>query len=281
MLQTLRQLNPEMQIGISSWTYPWAIGVSGFAPPSRPMTLSGLLEQAALLKVGVVQIADNLPLHKLDPIERRDAREQAEELGLAIEVGTRGVEPAHLLCYLEIAAEFDAVLLRTLTHNGDSQPQLEHAEEWIRQVLPQFEEAGITLGLENYEKHSCRDLAALVRRIDSRNLGICLDTVNSLGSLETPKDVVKHLGPFTVNLHIKDFAIDRVPQMMGFVVSGSPAGAGRLEIPWLLEQVASQNNTSAVLEQWPPLLETGEATIANERSWAEQGVRYLRSCGCT
>src|SRR5258708_22870659 len=128
MLQTLRQLNPEMQIGISSWTYPWAIGVSGFAPPSRTMTLSGLVEQAALLKVGVVQIADNLPLHKLDPIERRDAREQAEELGLAIEVGTRGVEPAHLLCYLEIAAEFDAVLLRTLTHNGDSQPQLEHAE---------------------------------------------------------------------------------------------------------------------------------------------------------
>jgi len=245
------------------------------------MTLSGLLEQAALLKVGVVQIADNLPLHKLDPIERRDAREQAEELGLAIEVGTRGVEPAHLLCYLEIAAEFDAVLLRTLTHNADSQPCLEQAEKWIRQVLPQFEDAGITLGLKNYEKLSHRDLAALLRRIDSRNLGICLDTVNSLGSLETLKDVVENLGPFTVNLHIKDFAIDRVPQMMGFLVSGSPAGAGRLEIPWLLEQVASQNNTSAVLEQWPPLLETGEATIANERNWAEQGVRYLRSCGCT
>ncbi len=245
------------------------------------MTLSGLLEQAAVLNVGVVQIADNLPLHKLDAVERRDAREQAEGLGLAIEVGTRGVEPAHLLRYLDIATEFDAVLLRTLTHNGDSQPCLEQTEKWIRQVLPQFEDAGITLGLENYEKHSCRDLAALVRRVDSRNLGICLDTVNSLGALEPPEDVVKHLGPFTVNLHIKDFAIDRVPQMMGFVVSGAPAGAGRLEIPWLLKQVASQASTSAILEQWPPLLETDEATLANERRWAEQGVTYLRSCGCT
>jgi hypothetical protein len=99
--------------------------------------------------------------------------------------------------------------------------------------------------------------------------------------LETPKEVVENLGPFTVNLHIKDFVIDRVPQMMGFVVSGAPAGAGRLEIPWLLKQIAPQGNTSAVLEQWPPLLETVEATIANERNWAEQGVKYLRSCGCT
>jgi 3-oxoisoapionate decarboxylase len=269
-----------MQIGISSWTYPWAIGVSGFSSPSQPMTLSGLLEQAAVLDVSVVQVADNLPLHKLDPIERRDAREQAEALGLAIEVGTRGVEPDHLLCYLDIAAEFDAVLVRTLTHNADSQPCLGQAETWIRQVLPRFEDAGVMLGLENYEKHSCRDLAELVRRIDSRNLGICLDTVNSLGSLETLKDVVEHLGRFTVNLHIKDFAIDRVPEMMGFIVSGSPAGAGRLEIPWLLKQIAPQGNTSAVLEQWPPLLETVEATIANERNWAEQGVNYLRSCGC-
>ena len=269
-----------MRLGISSWTYPWAIGVSGFPPPPRPMRLADLLEKAAALKVGVVQVADNLPLHKLDSHELRDARDQAVRLGLTIEIGTRGVEPGHLLLYLGLAVEFDAVLLRTLIDGLESQPSLEQAEKWIRDVLPQFEDQGITLGLENYEKHSCSDLATLVRRLESHRVGVCLDTVNSLGALETPERVVETLAPLTVNLHVKDFVIDRVPQMMGFVVSGAPAGAGRLAIPWLLGQMPPGNRVSAILEQWTPPRESVEATVAMEQEWAERGVQYLRSCGC-
>ncbi len=270
-----------MRLGISSWTYPWAIGVSGFPPPSRPMRIADLLERASALKVDVVQIADNLPLHTLDSAELGDARDQAADLGVAIEIGTRGVEPAHLLRYLSLAAQFDAVLLRTLTASAESQPSLEQAEKWIREVLPKFEDQGITLGLENYETYSCRELAALVRRLDSRRVGVCLDTVNSLGALETPDRVVETLAPLTVNLHIKDFIIDRVPEKMGFVVSGASAGSGRLDIPWLLGQMPSGKNVTAILEQWPPLKDSIEATVAMEQEWAERGVQYLRSCGCT
>jgi hypothetical protein len=230
-----------MRLGISSWTYPWAIGVSGFPQPVRPIRLADLLERAAVLKVGVVQVADNLPLHELDSVELRDARDQAVSLGLRIEIGTRGVEPAHLLRYLTLAVSFDAALLRTLTRSVEQQPSLEQAENWIREVLPEFEAQGVTLGLENYEKHSCRDLAALVRRLESSHVGICLDTV----------------------------------------VSGAPAGTGSLAIPWLLEQMPPGKNVSAILEQWPPLRESVEATIAMEQEWAERGVQYLRSCGCT
>jgi sugar phosphate isomerase/epimerase len=270
----------NMRLGISSWTYPWALGVSGFAPP-QPFTLADLLERASALKVGVVQIADNLPLHKLDAVELCEVRDEAASLGLIVEVGTRGVEPAHLLCYLRLALEFGGKLVRTLTHTIESQPSLEQAEQWIREALPEFEAAGVVLGLDNYERHSCRDLAAMVRRLESPYVGVCLDTVNSLGALETPEHVVETLGPLTVNLHIKDFVIERVPQMMGFVVRGAPAGSGKLAIPWLLAQMHARNGVSAVLEQWPPLGESIEVTVAREREWAEQGVRYLRSCGCT
>jgi len=273
-------LNDHMRLGISSWTYPWAIGISGFEPPSRPLTLANLLERASALKVGVVQIADNLPLHKLAAAEVYQASDQAERLGLAVEVGTRGVEPAHLLRYLELAVELGASLVRTLTHTADSKPSLEQAENWIREVLPEFESAGVILGLENYERHSSRDLAALVRRLGSPQVGICLDTVNSLGRLETPECVVETLAPLTVNLHVKDFVIERVAQMMGFVVRGAAAGTGMLDIPWLLEKMPSGKNLSAILEQWPPFEKSLEATITMEREWAEQGVRYLRSCGC-
>jgi len=245
------------------------------------MRIADLLERASALKVDVVQIADNLPLHTLDSAELGDARDQAADLGVAIEIGTRGVEPAHLLRYLSLAAQFDAVLLRTLTASAESQPSLEQAEKWIREVLSKFEDQGITLGLENYETYSCRELAALVRRLDSRRVGVCLDTVNSLGALETPDRVVETLAPLTVNLHIKDFIIDRVPEKMGFVVSGASAGSGRLDIPWLLGQMPSGKNVTAILEQWPPLKDSIEATVAMEQEWAERGVQYLRSCGCT
>ena len=245
------------------------------------MRLSDLLDRAAALKVSVVQIADNLPIHKLDSAELRDVRDQAFSSGIKIEIGTRGVEPEHLLQYLNLALQLNAVLVRTLTHTAESQPSLEQAEQWIGKVLPEFESHGVTLGLENYEKHSSRDLADLVHKLESKSVGICLDTVNSLGALELPKDVVKTLAPFTVNLHVKDFVIERVPFKMGFIVSGAPAGSGHLDIPWLVGQMRSDDKLSAILEQWPTPKESVEATIAMEREWAEQGVQYLRSCGCS
>src|SRR5438128_371541 len=128
-----------MRLGISSWTYPWAIGVSGFPTPDRPMRIADLLDRAAVLKVGVVQVADNLPLHELDSAELREARDQAHSLGVRIEIGTRGIEPAHLLRYLTLAVTLDAALLRTLTHSVEQQPSLEQSEKWIREVLPEFE----------------------------------------------------------------------------------------------------------------------------------------------
>ena len=266
-----------MRLGIGSWTFPWAIGVVGFEPPSRPMTLSDLLDRASALKAGVVQIADNLPLHKLDAAELRDIREQASSLGLVIEIGTRGVEPTHLLRYLSIAVELDAILIRTLTHTAELKPTLEQAEKWIREVLPEFEASGVTLAMENYEEHSCRRLAEMVGRLESSHVGICLDTVNSLGALETPESVVEILASLTVCLHVKDFRIERVPNKMGFVVGGAPAGDGLLNIPWLLDQMPSDRDMSVILEQWPPYQGSVEATIAMEQEWATRGMGYLSS----
>lgn len=227
-----------------------------------------------------MQVADNLPLHALDSGELRDAADQAADLHLTIEVGTRGVEPAQLLRYLNLAVTFNAKLVRTLIDSEDVQPSLEQAENWIREALPEFESCGITLGLENYEAHCCSEIASLVRRLETNHVGICLDTVNSLGALETPNYVVTTLAPLAVNLHVKDFVIERVPQKMGFVVAGAPAGDGRLDIPWVLQQMPAAKNISAILEQWPPFAPSVETAAELEQQWAVRGVQYLRGCGC-
>jgi sugar phosphate isomerase/epimerase len=270
----------KMRLGISSWTYPWSIGMDGFPSSRHPIRLADLLTRASLLQVQVVQVADNLPLHLLDEGELRDACAQAAELGLTIEVGTRGVDPARLRQYLKIALSLKARMLRTLLDPPSSQLSLKQAEASLRKVLPEFEAHGVTLGLENYEAHSCSALAELVRRVGSHHLGVCLDTVNSLGALEPPKYVVETLAPLTVNLHIKDFVIERVPQRTGFLVTGAQAGNGQLDIPWVLRQMPAARDMSVILEQWPPLESSVEDAVAREQEWATHGIEYLRTCGC-
>ena len=118
----------------------------------------------------------------------------------------------------------------------------------------------------------------IVQRLESPAVGICLDTVNSFGALEGPEAVVRALGPWTVNLHLKDFHIRRVDHQMGFLIEGRPAGQGQLDVPWLLGQLhAVGRDPNVILEQWTPPQFTIEETTAMEKSWALESIIYLRT----
>jgi len=77
----------------------------------------GLLQRAKALAVDVVQICDNLPLHNAKEGELDELRDMANDNGIRIQVGTRGVSPERLLIYLEIAKLLDAKILRTTIHS--------------------------------------------------------------------------------------------------------------------------------------------------------------------
>ena len=53
-----------MKLGISSYTYPWAVGVGDEIPAVR-LDAFGLLLRAQALGVRVLQLADGLALHQL------------------------------------------------------------------------------------------------------------------------------------------------------------------------------------------------------------------------
>ena len=261
-----------MRIGIGSYTFSWAIGIQKVHVPPVPLTPFDLLDRAAELGVDVVQIADNLPLDTLSQAELSRLRAAAETRGLVLEAGTRGDEPERLLRYLDIAARLQSNLLRTLPG-----PDLAESERSLRAVLPRFEALGVAIALENYERHTSRELAALVERIASPFVGVCLDTVNSFGALEGLEEVSTILAPHTINLHIKDFDIERLPSMLGFQVTGRPAGEGRLNVDRLLEKLAPHGkDPSLILELWTPFTGSPEETIALEAEWALRSVRYLK-----
>ncbi len=268
----------DLALGIGSWTYSWAVGPAQGPRPEQPLTAIGLLKKARELDVDLVQFADNMPLHELTHAELSTIRRTAEDFEIAIEVGTRGVEPDLLSKYLEIARFLRAKLVRTLIAKPGEKPDPAAAEASLRRILPHFEAAGVSIAIENYEAMTSVDLAGLVRRIGSPNLGICLDTVNSLGALETPAQVVAELAPYVFNLHVKDFDVVRTPNMTGFSVVGRPAGSGRLDVPWLLRRLGEAGRRpTVVLELWVPFSDDLERTIETEHRWAVTSIRYLRT----
>jgi sugar phosphate isomerase/epimerase len=160
---------------------------------------------------------------------------------------------------------------------ADHQPDVDEVVDIIKAIVPEFERTGVCLAIENHDRFKAKTLVGIVERIGSQHVGICLDTVNSFGALEGPEVVLEALGPLVVNLHVKDFAIFRANHLMGFTVEGRPAGQGRLNVPWLLEELFGLGlDPNAILELWTPPEETLSATIAKEDAWAVKSVEYLR-----
>jgi sugar phosphate isomerase/epimerase len=264
----------SVRLGLSSYTYTWAVGVPG-SEPERPLSADELLERAARLGVPVVQFADNLPLHSsdVDELARR-----ARTLGVDLEVGTRGVDRDILLRYLEIAAAVGSPLLRIVVDTKDHHPSPPEVVDRLGALRREFTAAGVTLAIENHDRFTAAELARVVHALGDDWTGVVLDTVNSFGALEGPDVVIDTLAPLAVNVHVKDFAVTRASHMMGFTIEGRPAGRGRLDIPALFSRVGRyRNDITAVLELWTPPQESLESTIETERRWAVESVAYLEA----
>ena len=260
-----------MKIGVSSYTWAWGVGIKGFEP-ARPLGVLELVEKAKQNGVYLLQIADTPGLHDMDEDALDELVKKADMHGIELEAGTRGIEPAHLLRYLEIAKKIHSKIVRTITHRLDRE-----AEAWMKEVLSEYKKEGVSIALENHDEHKTAELAEFIERLGNPHLGVCLDTVNSFAALEPPDSVVKTLGPYTLNLHVKDFDVVRVQSQLGFSIVGRPAGKGRLDIPkivGLLQEMGRDPN--AVLELWTPFEESIEKTVEKEESWAVESLSYLR-----
>lgn len=266
------------RIGISSWTYPWAAGTVPDLRPQEPMSAKALVRTAAELQVQIVQIADNLPLDALTFQELESLRQLAQDNGIALQVGTRGVDPDHLLKHLRIAEELESTLVRTLGGWPGYPTVLSEVERNINSVLPAYIDAGVSLAIENYEVYPTADLANLARNIDDPHFGICLDVANSFAAWESAEQILDNLAPLAISAHIKDFTIERTNSLMGFACVGRPIGKGKLPLGLILSQLAQFNRRpDLIVELWPPPQRTLEETLSLERTWAQESVQCLRS----
>lgn len=260
-------MTPMMRLGISSYTFGWAVQSGDFDENT-------LIDKALEMDVSLVQFGDNLPLHQLSTSRLNALAARAERESITIETGARRLTPNHLQTYLEISRRLNATLLRFVVDDGDYEPT---SEEIIHILAAASSQAGnITIGIENHDRLPAASLAHTIQTVDSDNIGICLDTANSLGAGEGLAEVLLHLAPHTVNLHIKDFTIQRVPYLMGFTIEGRPAGDGMMNLSQLISQLDTSRCATAVLELWTPPEKDPSSTIAQEQLWAKKSLTYLR-----
>jgi len=245
--------------------------------PDRSFSAFDLVNRTLDFGLDCLQIGDNLPLHRLPESEGRELKALLTKNDLRLEIGARGLTEKRLRDYIGLAAYYQAPLLRFVTDLDGYEPTTHTIIAIIRGALPELRNAGITLGIENHDRFKAADLSAVLTAVGEPTVGICLDTVNSLGAGEDLERVVSELAPFTVNLHVKDYTISRPTHQMGFVVKGAPAGQGMLDLPQLLDRLSAYGRCeSAILEQWVPPDDSLNATINREEQWAIESIQYLK-----
>ena len=265
----------NMILGISSFTYGWA--VSCHADKAGNAYEQLLIAKALDFGLKCLQIGDNLPVHTFDNKRLNELKSKLTEHGIRIEIGARGLTDKHLEKYILLADYLGAPLLRFVIDDAGFEPDCERVVRTIKNILPELKARAITLGIENHDRFKVNELAGIMEAVGDNHVGICLDCVNSMGAGEGLEYVADILSSYTVNLHIKDFTVTRLPHQMGFTVEGCPAGKGLTNVDLLMEKVGQYDRCqSAILEQWVVPESNIEATVEKEELWAQQSVDYLK-----
>jgi 3-oxoisoapionate decarboxylase len=267
----------NMNIGLSSYTYTWSIGVPG-SVPDNPLTAYGLIDKASDQRVPIVQIADNLPLEKLSNEELVDLLSYASKKKVSIEMGGRGMTTDHLMQCLNTAEIIRSPLLRMVIDGQNFEPDIDTVTGIIKEILPEFKSRNIRLAIENHDRLKAREFEKIIQNVGSELVGICLDSVNSMGAGEGFEEVSRILVPYTINFHVKDFTIRRVSHKMGIIIEGTPAGKGKLNIGEITAKLSETGRCpSAILELWTPPEKRIEETIIKEEKWARESIDYLNT----
>ncbi len=267
-----------MRIGLSTYALNYSWGVPGY-PVSKPMAFSEFLDLAKRWGYEGVQIADNAPFVDLADQARKDLWNQAEDLGLFVEIGGRGLVDENLERHIAIAVEARSPILRFVIDGPGFEPGLKEIPEILAKAAERCGEQGVILAIENHDRFQARQFADWFDEVDSPWLGLCLDSVNSYGCGEGFRETIDTLLPYTVNFHLKDFRIRRQPpHNLTAVIEGTAVGEGFLPVKSVVDRLnAIGRCQSAIVEHWTAPEDTVEATIAKEIEWCQLSIQNLNA----
>jgi len=114
----------------------------------------------------------------------------------------------------------------------DSWKALERAE-------PLLKKHQVKLALENHKDWRVAEMSAMMEKISSEWVGICIDTGNSISLLEEPNHVVEAYARWGLSCHIKDMGVKEYEE--GFLLSEVPLGKGFLDLKKMMAVMRQAN----------------------------------------
>jgi sugar phosphate isomerase/epimerase len=183
----------------------------------------------------------------------KKVREKREKLGLYLE-GSIGVpknagDVARFEQEVANAKEAGVQILRTVCSSGRRYETYHSADEFqalkknalvsLQLAEPVLRKHKVKLAVENHKDWRAKELAAMMKQINSEWIGVTLDFGNSIALLENPMEVVQTLVPYVLTTHVKDMGVEEYAD--GFLLSEVPLGQGFLDLPKMIALCKQHN----------------------------------------
>lgn len=228
---------PRLQLGFDNFS----IRAFGWKAPQ-------LLEYAASLGVDTVLFSDLDVYESLSPAALREVKARADDLGLAVQVGTgsicpssvtfdpkRGTAVEHLGLALDVAATLGSRVVRCYlgssadrTAEGGLAVRMRETVEVCRAVRSRALDAGVKIAIENHAGDmQAWQLAGLIEEAGPEYVGATLDSGNATWTLEDPMGNLEILGPYAVSSGIRDSMVWEDEE--GAVVQWTAMGEGLVD----------------------------------------------------
>lgn len=184
---------------------------------------------------------------------RKTIHERANTAGIVLTGAEYGAPSRE--CFerqVETAKELDMTVIRHAFQPNirlQERLSLEELESALHTAAGIYAGTGLRYALENHQDYTAEELATAFERVGSPDIGIFLDTGNSIALLEDPVETARRLAPFTFGVHLKEYAV--APAEGGFQMLGVTLGEGVVDNSTILDII----NREAPKGTIPVLLE--------------------------
>lgn len=177
-------------------------------------------------------------------------------------------------CHI-LNAEVMRIVVSSLTFRHEPhEPQIENVSRILKNIMPQVEDAGVKLAIENHFDFTSDEIIEILNRVNSDSLGVTFDTGNALRIGENPVIAARKLIDKIFATHMKDVAplYGGNPEDWYFFAS-VPIGKGVIDFPALI-RVFEENHYPGMMTLEIDYL---DPHYGDEDQAVTESIRYLKN----
>jgi sugar phosphate isomerase/epimerase len=241
-------------IGANVYSYglacglPW-LGHDKHLKNHKPLDVFAFMEKCRSVGLDGVQLQDNqLESHDKEFLDRVGQR--AEELQLSLEISHSGsLNDQDISNTVRIANALGCKVMRTCIGMRLRETTIRTRDAWYnfrdltienaRKLAELAEKFDIKIAIENHFGDVTAQELLEVIEVDTKHLGVCLDTANSFSVAQDPNETARILSKHVISSHLKDFLAVETPS--GCTVYNVPLGQGQVDLPYIIREVQRYN----------------------------------------